>query len=258
MKRYQKLLLVMTGAVLLTCAEATAALGEAVLQTDAGQEERGPGIALERREQETVKEQELMGRIGAAAETDSLILVIGQGGADVALSYHTKDEDGVWKEEFETTGRYGRNGATAEKKEGDKKTPLGTYQFTMAFGVKEDPGSILPYHRLTETDYWVDDPDSRYYNQLVDSRTVTKDWKSAEHMAGSVPFYHYGLALNYNSGCVPGKGSAIFLHCMNGEADTGTSGCVKISEEYMERLVQSVDEETRIVIVSDISQLAGV
>lgn len=58
----------------------------------------------------------------------------------------------------------------------------------MAFGVKENPGSILPYHQLTDTDYWVDDPGSSHYNQLVDSSSTKKDWKSAEHMArhGSV------------------------------------------------------------------------
>ena len=54
---------------------------------------------------------------------------------------------------------------------------------------------------------------------------------------------------------MPGNGSAIFLHCMNGTADTGTSGCVKVPEEYMKKLVTSVDEDTRIVIVSDISRL---
>ena len=73
-----------------------------------------------------------------------------------------------------TAGRYGKNGATGDKKEGDKKTPLGTYRFTMAFGVKENPGSILPYHQLTDTDYWVDDPGSSHYNQLVDSSSTKK------------------------------------------------------------------------------------
>lgn len=265
MRRYQKYLLVITGAVLFAYAGAA---GTAVYgQTDgrlAGQAvdwingtgETGPGIGLKDiNTEESAKEQELMGNIPAASETDSLILVVGQGEADISLSYHTKDDKGIWTEEFVTAGRYGKNGATGDKKEGDKKTPLGTYRFTMAFGVKDNPGSILPYHQLTDTDYWVDDPGSSHYNQLVDSRSTKKDWKSAEHMAAMVPFYNYGLALDYNSDRVPGKGSAIFLHCMNGAADTGTSGCVKVSEEYMKKLVTSVDEETRIVIVSDISQL---
>lgn len=249
MRRYQNCLLAMAGAALFACLPLwgnTAYGGEGVPA-----EEKGPGIRLEYEKEE----QELMGRIAAAEETDSLILVVGQEESDVSLSYHTKDDRGYWKKEFETEGRYGKNGAAVDKKEGDKKTPLGTYRFTMAFGVKDDPGSVLPYHKLTDWDYWVDDPASPHYNQLVDSRTVKKDWNSAEHMAAVVPFYHYGLALDYNQDCVPGKGSAIFLHCMNGEADTGTSGCVKVPEEYVKTLVQSVDNETRIVIVSDIGQL---
>lgn len=277
MRRYQKLLLVMTGAVLFVCTGAAGTAAHALTKEGQaaqpqeriqGQEEKGPGIRLKDKnaekteaeqgnvkEQASAAEQELMRKIPAASETDSLILVVGQGGADVSLSYHTKNESGIWTEEFKTAGKYGKNGATDDKKEGDKKTPLGTYRFTMAFGVKKNPGSILPYHQLTDTDYWVDDPESSHYNRLVDSRSTKKDWRSAEHMAAMVPFYHYGLALDYNSGCVPGKGSAIFLHCMNGAADTGTSGCVKVPEETMKRLVTSVNEETRITIVSDISQL---
>lgn len=279
MRRYQRYLLVMTGAVLFACSGTAGTTACARMNEDpvvrpqertTGPEEKGPGIGLKDKntekaeaeakqenagEQKNAGEQELMGNIAAASETDSLILVVGQGGADISLSYHTKNEEGIWTEEFETMGRYGKNGATDDKKEGDKKTPLGTYRFTMAFGVKENPGSILPYHRLTDTDYWVDDPESSHYNRLVDSRSTKKDWKSAEHMAAMVPFYHYGLALDYNSDCVPGNGSAIFLHCMNGTADTGTSGCVKVPEEYMKKLVTSVDEDTRIVIVSDISRL---
>ena len=220
MRRYQKLLLVMTGTVLFVCSGAAGTAAHALTNEDQaarsqerihGQEEKGPGIGLKDKitektetEQENAKEQELMRKIPAASETDSLILVVGQGGADISLSYHTKNEAGIWTEEFETAGRYGKNGATNDKKEGDKKTPLGTYRFTMAFGLKENPGSILPYHQLTDTDYWVDDPESSHYNQLVDSHSTKKDWKSAEHMAAMVPFYHYGLALDYNSGCVPG------------------------------------------------------
>lgn len=274
MRRYQNCLLAMAGAVLFAClpfGENTAYGGEsAPVKAEKGlaeesvsagngaaeTAEKGPGISLNYEKKELEKEeQELMGRIAAAEEADSLILVVGQGGSDVSLSYHTKDEGGAWREEFETKGRYGKNGASADKREGDKKTPIGTYRFTMAFGVKDDPGSVLPYHKLTDTDYWVDDPASAHYNQLVDLKAAAKDWNSAEHMAAAVPFYNYGLALDYNRECVPGKGSAIFLHCMNGEADTGTSGCVKVPEEYVKMLVQSVDSETRIVIVSDIGQL---
>lgn len=203
----------------------------------------------------TVKEQQLVAGLKAAKDTDSLIMVVGNGGEKVNVSYHTKGADGRWTEVFHTPGVYGKNGATDNKKEGDGKTPLGTYQFTMAFGLKDDPGSVLPYHKITSNDYWVDDSDSRYYNQLVNTKTTRKDWDSAEQMISGAPFYNYGLVLNYNADCVPGKGSAIFLHCMKSTADTGSAGCVRIPEELMKTLLQSVNEETKIVIVSDISQL---
>lgn len=241
MRRFQKGVLMFTGIVLFTFFSMKSPAAEPAMAAKAGENER--------------EEQELMKGIEAAADTDSLILAVGREGSGVSVSYHTKAGNGLWTKLFETEGRYGKNGASSDKREGDKKTPLGTYGLTMAFGIKADPGSVLPYHRLTAYDDWVDDPGSRYYNRLVDSRTVKKDWKSAEHMAGAAPYYNYGLVLDYNSSCRPGKGSAIFLHCMNGRDDTGTSGCVKVPEEYMKTLVQSVDETTRIVIVSDIGQL---
>ena len=123
----------------------------------------------------------------------------------------------------------------------------------MAFGTEEDPGSLFPYHTLTKYDYWVDDQESSHYNKLVDVRKVEKDWKSAEAMASILPQYRYGLALDYNGDCTPGKGSAIFLHCRK-EGDTGTSGCIAIPEDTMKYLITVADENTRIVIDSGIGQ----
>ena len=95
MRRYQKYLLVMTGAVLFAYAGAA---GTAVYgQTDGrlagqavdginGKEETGPGIGLKDiNTEESAEEQELMGNIPAASETDRLILVVGQGEADISL-----------------------------------------------------------------------------------------------------------------------------------------------------------------------------
>ena len=205
----------------------------------------------------------------AAENASQLILVVGRGeGSKVTVSYYAKEdqeklepgqkEDDSWVKKFETEGVYGRNGASTEKKEGDGKTPEGTFGITMAFGLLESPGSILPYHQIETGDYWVDDSDSIYYNQLVNTRDVTQSWKSAENMTGGVPEYYYGLALDYNKECVPGAGSAIFLHCTIKESleeETGSAGCVRIPQELMKQLVQSVDKDTKIVIVSDASRL---
>lgn len=195
-----------------------------------------------------------VGEMKVSQETDKLILVVGQGGADISVSYHLKTEDGSWKTEFTAGGVCGRNGMSNDKKEGDGKTPVGVYQFNLAFGIQDDPGSILPYHKVTKNDYWVDDSSSRHYNKLVDAAKVKKDWKSAEKLINIQPYYDYGLSLTYNEDCVPGKGSAIFLHCTTPDYK-GSSGCVCIPPENMVQLLKSVDEKTKIVIVPEISQL---
>lgn len=208
----------------------------------AGQaEEYGPGVTFS------------VEQMDAAETAGQLILVVGEGAESqrARVSFYQKGEDGSWAEEFSVDGFVGRNGSSGEKREGDEKTPTGIYSFTLAFGVKEDPGAKLPYHVIDENDYWVDDGDSAYYNLLVNTGEVEKDWDSAEHLASIVPFYNYCLALDYNSERIPGKGSAVFLHCMEPDAVIGTGGCVKIPEEQMKELVQTVDEDCRMIIVSE-------
>lgn len=206
------------------------------------------------------------GELKEAKDSSQLILVVGEEGCQVTVSYYKKESatkkkgpgepaDGIWKQVFTTQGIYGKNGSTDEKREGDGKTPLGTYQFTMAFGLNEDPGSVLPYHRIEQGDYWVDDSESTYYNKLVNTNQTKQAWNSAEDMMASAPYYNYGLVLDYNKDCIPGAGSAIFMHCTKSTADTGSQGCIRIPEELMKQVVQSMDETGKIIIVSDVSQL---
>ena len=156
---------------------------------------------------------------------DQLVVVTGTGmdSSSVKVGYYVREKnaeaseaalaESFWKEEFCTEGYCGHDGMSGEKREGDRRTPLGTYSFTQAFGSLENPGSRLPYKQLDEGDYWVDDGNSRYYNQMVNISQVEKDWNSAEHLIGVMPQYRYSLVLNYNTEeRTPGKGSAIFLH----------------------------------------------
>lgn len=219
--------------------------------------EIGPGV--ERAVEETGNKMESgieIERLAAARDTDQVIVVVGTGmdSSRIHAAYFVKSEDGVWNEEFYVPGYCGYNGMASDKKEGDRKTPVGTYGFTCAFGILEDPGSILPYKVLDEYDYWVDDSASQYYNQMVSAKTTPVAWRSAEHLVKVDPCYNYSIALDYNAGCVPGKGSAIFLHGLH-PTKTWTEGCIAIPEENMKTLVQQVDAGTRIVVVPDASWL---
>ena len=208
----------------------------------------GPGVTRKEEPEEVLPVSQLK----AAGETDQIVLVVGDGTGSslVNVTYYSRKDTGQWQEIFRVPGYCGYNGLAADKKEGDRKTPAGDYQFTMAFGIYDNPGSVLNYHRVMANDYWVDDSSSSYYNQLVNTTAVPASWNSAEHLIKIVPQYHYGLVLNYNSDCVPGKGSAIFLHGYH-TTKTWTEGCIAIPEERMKELLLKVDENTRIIMVPE-------
>ena len=168
-----------------------------------------------------------------------------ENGYRAKVQVYEKIED-EWKLVFHTDGFVGRNGVTSDKKEGDGATPFGIYTFGRAFGVADDPGSILTYTKVTENDVWVDDVKSRFYNQWSFKDNPDADWDSAEHLMEYPLQYKYVLTINYNTDpIISGKGSAIFLHC---SADRPTAGCVSVPETAMLFLLGFIDEETIIGI----------
>ncbi|MBS6518644.1 MAG: S-layer protein [Clostridium sp.] len=194
----------------------------------------------------------------AAEETDHLILAVGDGAdqSSLTLWYYERGEDGRLSEVFGTRGTCGQAGITADKKEGDKKTPAGLYSFLMAFGLKDDPGSQISYHKVQEGDCFVDDVGSRYYNQYVRAGEAEADWRSAEVLKNQGPCYNYALVLDYNKDHVPGRGSAIFLHCPKVVNDTYTAGCIGIPEDLMKTVLMRAGTDAKILIVPDKAELS--
>ena len=103
----------------------------------------------------------------------------------------------------------------------------------------------LKYQEINEDMYWVDDSKSKYYNQLVDISKVEKDWNSAEHLIDYPIQYEYLIEIRINPNNVKGMGSAIFLHCSNNKA---TEGCIAVSRETMEKILENIDKNTKIEI----------
>ena len=188
-------------------------------------------------------------KLDVAHSVSQIIVVTAEqmGTTDVTVSMHTKNENGVWVEDYSTAGKIGRNGLGKEK-EGDGKTPIGVFTFTKAFGILENPGvSVMPYLQVDETHHWVDDPTSKYYNQCVSTRDVEPDWNSTEHLYKFVGDYNYSLSTSYNKECVPYVGCAIFLHCTN-TVFGPTSGCIAIPETYMKETLVNLRSDCVIVI----------
>ena len=182
-----------------------------------------------------------------AAKTTTQMIVVSGKGTYATVSMHTKNTNGVWVENFSVQGRVGRNGL-GKQVEGDGKTPIGIYRFTNAFGIKDDPGiSAIPYVKLDSSHHWVGDSNSKYYNQFVSTKDVEVDWKSSEHLIDYNPAYNYSLALDYNIELVPGRGSAIFLHCPDKKFGT-TAGCIAIPDENMIQVMQLLRSDCIIII----------
>lgn len=191
-------------------------------------------------------------QLKAAAENSKLIITLGQSGSEAQI-YAFEKKDGAWEQVLTASGYVGRNGITSSKREGDGETPAGVYGLSQPFGVADDPGSIIPYTKLTDNDFWVDDVDSKYYNMWAKGDAADKDWNSAEDLSSEKVAYKYVMAINYNlDPIVKGNGSAIFLHVETGGP---TAGCVSVPEEKMIELLRFIDEDTKIVIAQSVKEL---
>ena len=153
--------------------------------------------------------------------------------------------DGLWDCILDTYGCVGKNGVSDKSVEGDLCTPRGVFSLGFAFGTQPMDDLSIEYRQISENCYWVDDPDSRMYNQWIETTDIS--WKSAEHLIDYPQAYKYSVVIDYNMyPVVPGKGSAIFLHCMTGSY---TAGCVAIPEKDMQNVLYSLDTECRPIII---------
>lgn len=127
------------------------------------------------------------------------------------------------------------------KREGDKCSPAGVFRLPFAFGLAGiAPELKLPYTPLTPTIIGVDDPKSRYYNQVVDNTKVERDWDSNEPMVRHDRLYQWGAFIAHNPGATPGLGSCIFLHLWPGPG-RGTAGCTAMAETDLYRVLTWLD-----------------
>ena len=155
----------------------------------------------------------------------------------------TENEKTVWTNTLDCDGIIGLNGL-GKTKEGDSKTPIGDFGIIEAFGIKENPGTALPYVDVTDDIYCCGDETA--YNQIIDITEYPHDCPDGEHMIEYSPEYNYGFFLDYNKECTPGLGSAIFFHCKG--ANTYTGGCIAVDEKDMLQMLQIIDENTRVII----------
>ncbi len=126
------------------------------------------------------------------------------------------------------------------KREGDGCSPAGVFRLPLAFGDAPTSNCRLNYIPITEALLAVDDPKSQFYNQIVDSACVTKDWASTEFMRRADGLYRCGIVVAHNPASEPGAGSCIFIHLWRGPGQP-TSGCTAMSEANLLRILAWLD-----------------
>ena len=230
--------------------------------------------------------------LSAARKYSQLIIVSCDGGEAQISMYENSGDSSTWNQILSSPGYIGSDGV-GQASEDSCHTPQGIYGFTMAFGNLPDPGSAIPYTQTDANSYWVDDPNSLFYNRFVyvtdasttannsgestssvvvtkastpsAETTVTPDvlvndpnylsgrillspsirWNSAENLHDAGYAYNYALALDVNSNCTPGAGSAFFLHC---NINKPTQGCITVPEAVMRDILINIKPDCHIII----------
>lgn len=141
--------------------------------------------------------------------------------------------------------KFGYNGLSSKKREGDGKTPSGIFWMRDGFGTSGNPG--LKGHdwtKVTRDHVWVDGNATKAggYNTMKRK----SDGYSGESLYQPKP-YKYAQVIGYNEARTPGKGSAIFLHANT--SSMKTAGCVSMYESSLVKAMKWQNgTKTQIVI----------
>lgn len=170
------------------------------------------------------------------AETSQVVVVRGAGRTSALATVDLYQRSGGgWVRAAGWAGHNGVRGWTDDHREGDLRTPTGTYSLTDAGGSRPDPGTALPYHRSTS---FVPRGDSVFGDSLEGS-------------------FDYVVAIDYNrrrdrspldttrpQGWDDGGG--IWLHVDHGGP---THGCVSLPEDGMRQLLTALRPQAHPLVV---------
>ena len=139
----------------------------------------------------------------------------------------------------------GKRGIASNKKEGDFKTPKGTF-FLKSLMYRADrikkPKTHLPICIIKKNHICCDDPKSSFYNKIFE----TKNIDLGEKLWRKDILYDILIVIGYNDNpIIKGKGSAIFLHLCN-KNTIATEGCIAIEKKNMVKLLEFYPKKIKI------------
>jgi L,D-peptidoglycan transpeptidase YkuD (ErfK/YbiS/YcfS/YnhG family) len=150
-----------------------------------------------------------------------------------------------WTKQAETSGRAGYAGFAepGKKREGDGKSPTGSFTLTQAFG-RENPRTHLPYRTLRDSgDCWSATSGTGYNEYYAGTCRPADEDLSATMQRGP---YHQAVVIDYNRpNAVAGNGSAIFFHV---GGTTSTAGCIAIPESNLTGMMRTLAPYDRMIM----------
>lgn len=141
----------------------------------------------------------------------------------------------------------GKEGLTGDKREGDLKTPVGSFPLKECWyraDRVDPPVTDLPLRVIEKDDGWCDDVNSEFYNQHVKlpfEPSHEELWREDEK-------YDIIVTLGYNDNPFkPGKGSAIFFHVAPKNMPP-TQGCVGLQRRDLLHVLEMVKPNTLLCV----------
>lgn len=141
----------------------------------------------------------------------------------------------------------GKRGFTNIKEEGDKKSPLGTFNIENLYYRKDKiskPNTSLKCIPIKKNMGWCDDINNKKnYNKLI---KINKNMRH-EKLFRKDNKYDLIVPISYNrKKRIVGKGSAIFLHLTNNYKKT--DGCIALKKKDFLIMLKLINKNTKIKI----------
>ena len=163
------------------------------------------------------------------------------------MTIFVKNKHTLQIDDFKFKCCIGKKGSTKRKKEGDRKTPKGTFEIENLYfrrDRKEKPSTLLKCIEIKKNMGWCDDiyfP--KKYNKLF---TINKKIKH-EKLKRKDYKYDLLIPIKYNfKKPIAGLGSCIFIHLTKDYKPT--DGCIALKEKDFLILLKLIKKKTKIKI----------
>ena len=163
------------------------------------------------------------------------------------MTIFVKNKHTLQIDEFKFRCCIGKKGTTINKKEGDEKTPKGTFEIENLYFRKnrvKKPLTSLKCIEIKEEMGWCDDVNfPKKYNKLIklNKKINHERLKRKDHK------YDLLIPIKYNfKRPIPGKGSCIFIHLTKDY--NPTAGCVALKEKDFLIMLKLLKKNSKIKI----------